>query len=109
MKNYVYSFGGGTADGDGLAAEELRKEVGGRGAPLLGLSSEPDFDQIKRLLHSLHPDSGDQLTAKLVPGRIPYWDITATIPEGVRQTVSWRMPSRNLIAGELDMFDSFLF
>src|SRR5258708_1441250 len=67
----------------GLAAADLRKEVGGLGAELLGLDKEPDFEQFKNLLHGLDPRSGDQLTAKLVEGRISYWDITATIPKGV--------------------------
>jgi conjugative relaxase-like TrwC/TraI family protein len=67
----------------GLAAEELRKEVGGLAAERLGLDKDPDFDHFKNLLHGLDPHTGEQLTAKLVEGRISYWDITATVPKGV--------------------------
>src|ERR1700675_4112325 len=44
MKNYVYSFGGGTADGDG----KMKEVLGGKGAGLaemcrLGLPVPPGF------------------------------------------------------------------
>jgi conjugative relaxase-like TrwC/TraI family protein len=67
----------------GLAADGLRSEVGGEGAKALGLDKKPDFDQFKNLLHGLDPNTGEQLTAKLIDGRISYWDITASVPKGV--------------------------
>lgn len=67
----------------GLAAEELRREWGGKGPRLLGLSGEPDFGHFKNLVRGLDPRTGEQLTAKLIDNRIPAWDVTASIPKGV--------------------------
>lgn len=66
-----------------LGSDDLRTEWLGRGAELLGLSGQPDFDHFKRLIHGLDPHTGQQLTAKLVGNRIPAWDVTASIPKGV--------------------------
>ena len=67
----------------GLDASDLHMEVGGNAAPILGLSKTPDFDEFKNMLHGLHPKTGEQLTSKLIPDRISYWDVTASIPKGV--------------------------
>jgi conjugative relaxase-like TrwC/TraI family protein len=61
----------------------LHCEWGGKGAPRLGLEGEPEYEHFKNLLHGLDPKSGKQLTAKLIDGRIPAWDVTASIPKGV--------------------------
>ena len=66
----------------GLELEGLRKEVGGEGAKLLGITTV-DFAQFENLLNGLDPFTGNQLTAKLVPDRIPGWDFTASVPKGV--------------------------
>ena len=63
--------------------EPSRNEVGGKAATLLGLDSQPNLEQFSHLLHGLDPHSGTQLTAKIVPNRISYWDVTASIPKGV--------------------------
>lgn len=75
---YSKSDGGYYLDGG-----ELRREWGGQGARMIGLSGEPEFEQFKRLIHGLDPWRGGQLTAKLVEDRIPAWDITASMPKGV--------------------------
>ena len=49
----------------------------------LGLEGPPEFEQFKRLINGLDPHSGEQLTAKLIAGRIPAWDVTACVPKGV--------------------------
>jgi len=67
----------------GLEPDDLRMEVGGKGATALGLDNQPDFDQFKNLLHGLDPHTGEQLTAKLIENRISYWDVTASVPKGV--------------------------
>src|SRR4051812_20199591 len=66
-----------------LNSSDLRREVGGEGAELLGLDATPDFDQFKLLLQGLDPKSGDQLTSKLLENRLAGWDVTASIPKGV--------------------------
>lgn len=66
-----------------LDSSELRREVGGNAAKLLGLEQTPDFEQFKRLLQGLDPHDGDKLTAKLVKGRLAGWDVTACVPKGV--------------------------
>lgn len=64
-------------------ASGLRCEWGGRGAMMLGLAGPPEFEQFRRVVYGLDPRSGEQLTAKLVEGRIPGWDVTASVPKGV--------------------------
>lgn len=66
-----------------LDGSDLHREVGGKGAERLGLSKTPDFDQFKRLLEGLDPHTGEQLTAKIITGRLAGWDLTASIPKGV--------------------------
>ncbi len=58
-------------------------EWGGKGAQKLGLDGEPNYDHFKNLMFGLDPHSGEQLTAKLIEGRIPAWDVTASVPKGV--------------------------
>ncbi|MBP3955445.1 relaxase domain-containing protein [Gemmata sp. G18] len=77
------SYYGKSDGGYYLGASDLRREVGGNAASLLGISGVPDPDQFKRLLQGLHPETGEQLTSKLVDGRLAGWDITASIPKGV--------------------------
>jgi conjugative relaxase-like TrwC/TraI family protein len=66
-----------------LNDHDLHREWGGRGAELLDLSGPPDYEQFKRLIHGLDPQTGEQLTAKLIEDRIPGWDVTASVPKGV--------------------------
>ena len=66
-----------------LGSPDMHREVGGQGAQLLGLDAKPNFDQFKRLLNGLDPNTGEQLTAKLIDGRLAGWDVTASIPKGV--------------------------
>jgi conjugative relaxase-like TrwC/TraI family protein len=66
-----------------LADHELGCEWLGKGAAMLGLSGRPDYEAFKRLIHGLDPHTGEQLTAKLIDGRIPGWDVTASVPKGV--------------------------
>lgn len=72
------SDGGYYLDGD-----NLRREWGGRGAAMLGLSGTPEFEQFTQLIEGRDPHSGKQLTAKLIEVRIPGWDFTASVPKGV--------------------------
>jgi hypothetical protein len=51
-------------------ASGLRCEWGGKGAAKLGLGGTPEFEQFKRLIHGLDPNTGQQLTARLVDHRI---------------------------------------
>ena len=62
----------------------LRFEWGGKAASKLGLAGEPDQKQFARLMNGLDPNTGEQLTAKLISNRIPAWDVTASVPKGVR-------------------------
>ena len=66
-----------------LGSPEMHREVGGYGAKLLGLDTAPDIEQFKRLLNGFDPNTGEQLTAKLIEGRLAGWDVTASIPKGV--------------------------
>jgi conjugative relaxase-like TrwC/TraI family protein len=66
-----------------LGSHDLGCEWLGKGAGRLGLSGRPDYEQFKRRIHGLDPHSGGQLTAKLIKGRIPGWDVTASVPKGV--------------------------
>jgi conjugative relaxase-like TrwC/TraI family protein len=66
-----------------LDAHDLHREWGGKAAEELGLTGPPDYEQFKRLINGLNPHTGEQLTAKLIDGRIPGWDVTATLPKGV--------------------------
>src|SRR5206468_298242 len=61
----------------------LRREWLGKGAQMLGLTGVPQDEQFKRLIHGLDPHTGEQLTAKLVEGRLVGWDVTANPPKGV--------------------------
>jgi hypothetical protein len=45
-----------------LDGKELRREWGGKAAPMLGLDGRPQFEQLDRLLRGLHPQTGEQLT-----------------------------------------------
>src|SRR5947209_3683117 len=69
--------GGYYLDGSGL-----RREWGGKAAPLLGLAGTPEPEQLSRLLHGLHPLTGEQLTARLAEDRTPGTDFTARLPKG---------------------------
>jgi conjugative relaxase-like TrwC/TraI family protein len=77
------SYYGKSDGGYYLDGSDLRREVGGKLAEMLGLSGEPDPQQFERLLNGLHPKSGEQLTAKLVDNRLAGWDVTASVPKGV--------------------------
>jgi conjugative relaxase-like TrwC/TraI family protein len=77
------SYYGKSDGGYYLDGSDLRREVGGKLAEMLGLSPTPDFQQFERLLNGLHPKSGEQLTAKLVDHRLAGWDVTASVPKGV--------------------------
>jgi len=70
-------------DGGYYVEGGLRREWGGKAAPMLGLSGDPDYEHFKNLINGLDPHTGEQLTAKLIPGRIPAWDVTASVPKGV--------------------------
>jgi conjugative relaxase-like TrwC/TraI family protein len=93
-----------------LQAHDLHCEWGGKGAELLGLSGTPDYQQFERLLHGLHPHTGEQLTAKLIEDRVPGWDATASVPKGVTTAIErgdervpdliWRCGRR--VLGELE-------
>lgn len=65
----------------------LHCEWGGKAAERLGLNGEPDYEHFKNLMHGLDPHSGKQLTAKLIDGRIPAWDVTASVPKGVTEAL----------------------
>jgi conjugative relaxase-like TrwC/TraI family protein len=75
---YEKSDGGYYQGTDGLHSEWI-----GKGAEKLGLTGEPEYEHFKNLIHGLDPHSGKQLTAKLIDGRIPAWDLTASVPKGV--------------------------
>lgn len=81
--NAAGSYYGKSDGGYYLDGSDLHREVGGKGAERLGLSKTPDFDQFKRLLEGLDPHTGEQLTAKIITGRLAGWDLTASIPKGV--------------------------
>ena len=57
------SYYGKSDGGYYLDDNELRREVGGKAAKLLGLSDKADAEQFKRLLNGLDPKTGEQLTA----------------------------------------------
>lgn len=75
---YAKSDGGYYANENGMHCE-----WGGLAADKLGLTGPPAFEQFGRVLRGLDPNSGAQLTAKLVDGRIAAWDVTASVPKGV--------------------------
>lgn len=77
------SYYGRSNGGYYLDDSDLKREVGGKAAALLGLGTQPDFEQFKNLLQGLDPNTGEQLTAKLVDHRLAGWDLTASIPKGV--------------------------
>jgi conjugative relaxase-like TrwC/TraI family protein len=66
-----------------LGAGDLHREWGGKAAAMLGLTGRPDYEQFKRLINGLDPETGEQLTAKLIDDRVPGWDVTASVPKGV--------------------------
>lgn len=70
-----------------LQADDLHREWGGTAAARLGLTGEPEFEQFKRLLHGLHPMTGEQLTARLDADRLAGWDVTACVPKGVTTAI----------------------
>lgn len=74
------------AKGDGgyyLDGSGLRRQWGGRAAERLELTGPPEFEQFHRLLHGLHPRTGEQLTALLTEDRLAGWDFTASLPKGI--------------------------
>ncbi len=75
---YAKSDGGYYTGGD-----DLHREWGGKAASTLELTGPPEFEQFGRLLRGLDPHSGEQLTAKLIDGRLAAWDVTASVPKGV--------------------------
>jgi conjugative relaxase-like TrwC/TraI family protein len=66
-------------------------EWGGKDAARLGLdvNAEPEYEHFKRVIRGLDPHSGEQLTAKLIENRLPYWDVTASVPKGVTVAKEW--------------------
>ena len=70
-----------------LDGNELRREWGGKAAPLLGLTAKPEFGQLDRLLRGFHPITGEQLTARLVDDRTPGTDFTARLPKNVTAAI----------------------
>jgi conjugative relaxase-like TrwC/TraI family protein len=81
----VNSLSGYLGKGDGgyfVEQTGLHREVGGELCERLGLS-EPDFKKFLPLMHGLDPNTGEQLTAKLVENRIPGWHLTVSVPKGV--------------------------
>src|SRR5436305_14546074 len=91
-----------------LEPHDLHREWGGKGAALLGLSGAPDYEQFKRLIHGLDPQTGEQLTAKLIEDRIPGWDVTASVPKGVTTALErgdWRIRQALWEAGREAMAD----
>ncbi|MBS0264479.1 MAG: relaxase domain-containing protein [Planctomycetes bacterium] len=75
---YAKTDGGYYLDESGLRTEWV-----GLGAAMLGLSGTPEYDEFRRLIHGLHPQSGEQLTAKLLPNRLAGWDVNVHCPKGV--------------------------
>jgi conjugative relaxase-like TrwC/TraI family protein len=75
---FVQSDGGYYLDGT-----ELRREWGGKGAPLLGLTGRPEFEQLDRLLKGRHPITGEKLTALQRDDHLAGWDFTARLPKNV--------------------------
>jgi conjugative relaxase-like TrwC/TraI family protein len=72
-----------------LDPDDLRREWGGKGAAMLGLSGPPDYEHFKRLIDGLDPHTGKQLTAQLIENRIPGWDINVHCPKGVTVALEW--------------------
>jgi conjugative relaxase-like TrwC/TraI family protein len=70
-----------------LQADDLHREWGGLAAARLGLAGVPEFEQFARLLHGLHPLTGEQLTARLDDDRLAGWDVTASVPKGVTTAI----------------------
>src|SRR5437868_515195 len=81
------SYYGKTDGGYYLGGPELHREVGGKGAEILGLLDQPDFKHFERLLQGLHPLTGERLTARLVDDRVAGWDMTASVPKGVTEAI----------------------
>jgi conjugative relaxase-like TrwC/TraI family protein len=50
---------------------------------MMGLTGTPEFEQFRRLIHGLHPETGEQLTAKLLENRLAGWDVNVHCPKGV--------------------------
>jgi conjugative relaxase-like TrwC/TraI family protein len=70
-----------------LDGRELRREWGGKAAPLLGLTGRPEFEHFDHLLKGLHPQTGKQLTSLLRDDRLAGWDFTARLPKNVTAAI----------------------
>src|SRR4051794_20548244 len=95
--------GGYYLDGSGL-----RREWGGKAAPLLGLTGAPTLEQFTRLLRGLHPNTGEQLTALLRDDHLAGWDFTASLPKGATAALEGgdtRIPKIMREAGDEAMED----
>ncbi len=66
-----------------LRPEDRVQEWLGKGAAMLGLTGPPEFEQFQRLLRGLDPQTGRQLTARLIDDRLPGWDVNVSAPKGV--------------------------
>ena len=75
---YPQSDAGYYVEGSGLHCE-----WGGKARLTLGLAGPPTFEQFRNLVHGLDPHTAEQLTARLLNGRLCGWDVTASNPKGV--------------------------
>ena len=81
--NRAESYFGKSDGGYYIKDDEMHREWGGKGSVMLGLTGTPKLEEFRHLLHGLDPNTGDQLTAKLIEERLPAWDFTASLPKGV--------------------------
>ncbi len=63
--------------------QEIVGDWGGKGAALLGLSGVVTNEAFARVIHNLHPETGEQLTDRMRKDRRPGFDMVFNVPKSV--------------------------
>lgn len=69
--------------------QEIVGDWGGRGAELLGLKGVVTNEAFGRVIHNLHPETGEQLTDRMRKDRRPGFDMVFNVPKSVSLLYAW--------------------
>jgi conjugative relaxase-like TrwC/TraI family protein len=74
--------------------QEIVGDWGGKGAEMLGLKGVVKTEEFARLVHNLHPFTGEQLTDRMRKDRIPGFDMVWNVPKSVSLVYAYTKDER---------------
>jgi len=74
--------------------QEIVGDWGGKGAEMLGLKGPVTDEAFGRLVHNLHPFTGEQLTDRMRSDRRPGFDMVFNVPKSVSLVYAWTKDER---------------